>query len=244
MKLTDYYEKMDKIENKTDKKGVTWLSLKNDGDTFMGFILADIYNDEQIIQEIHAIKLNGSKFDTRVKCLRGEGGNDNCPICQELNEDRKWKYPPRIKVFLPLYDTETGVSVLWERSHNTMGLILKAVSNYNKLNKSNEYLNTLGLMITRSGKAGDKSTTYIFQVYKLSDEELKIREEKIKEGVRQPIYGNNSTWAVVNNYSYDQLSNFVETKLREESIKSEAPKGYDYPDEFYGDDDSETDLPF
>jgi len=126
--------------------GAGFFSLKNDKDIAT---VRFLYNGEKDIggYSVHEIEVNGKK--RYVNCIReAKDPVEACPLCNE-------KYKMLVKLFIPLYDEESGEVKIWDRGNTYKAKLEALCSRYSPL------VSTI-FEIERNGKKGDTSTDYSF----------------------------------------------------------------------------------
>lgn len=139
-------------ENYGGNGGHGFFSLANDKDIAQVRFMYDNMEDVQGYA-VHQVELDGKK--RYVNCLREYNQPvDACPFC-------KAKHVQLAKLFIPVYDIQSGSVKIWERGKKFFGQISSICSRY----AQNEPLCSHVFEIERNGKKGDTSTTYgIFEV--------------------------------------------------------------------------------
>lgn len=142
----------DNVDNYGGQGGHGFFSLKNDKDVAKVRFMYDSI-DDVAGYAVHQIEVNGKK--RYVDCKREYNEPvDKCPFCR----DGKFQ---QAKLFIPLYDIESGQVKIWERGKKFFSQISQLCSRY----AQNEPLCSHIFEIERSGKAGDTQTTYgIYEV--------------------------------------------------------------------------------
>lgn len=162
-----------------------FFKLPNDGDTAR---VRFMYNGIDDIEgySVHQVELSDGR-KKYVNCIREyDEPIDNCPLC-------KAGYKVMSKLFLTLYNEESGNVQIWERG----------ISFYKKLNglcKRHKPLVGAVVEVERNGKAGDTKTTY--ETYDEDNDDTTL--EDLPEAPE--IIGN-----LVMEKSFDELENFVDT---------------------------------
>ena len=141
-------------DNYGGQGGHGFFSLKNDKDVAKVRFLYDSIDDVAGFA-VHQIEIDGKK--RYVDCKRDYNEPvDKCPFC------KSGKFQ-QAKLFVPLYDIESGQVKIWERGKKFFNQISQLCSRY----AQNEPLCSHIFEIERSGKAGDQGTTYgIYEVGK------------------------------------------------------------------------------
>lgn len=142
-----------------------FFSLKDDKDTarvrFLYGTIDDVEGDS-----VHEVQLDGKK--RYVNCIRNYNEPaDCCPLCREGA-----KVIP--KLFIKLYNVDTGETLLWERGKAYFEKLASLASRYNPL--YNEVIE-----IERNGKARDMQTTYSF--YPIESSEFDINSIEMPDAL-------------------------------------------------------------
>lgn len=140
-----------------------FFKLADDGDTA---IVRFMYRDVDDIEgfSVHEIKLNDKK--RYVNCLREYNDPISaCPMCAAGRQTQA-------KVFVPLYDENTGTVKIWERGKKFFNKLSKLCSRHPNL-VSHVF------ELERNGKAGDTSTTY--EIYPAGDDYDELDLEDLPE---------------------------------------------------------------
>ena len=144
----------DNVDNYGGHGGHGFFSLKNDKDIARVRFMYDSIEDVEGFA-VHQIEIDGKK--RYVDCKREYNEPiDKCPFCK----DGKFQ---QAKLFIPLYDVESGQVKIWERGKKFFNQISQICSRY----AANEPLCSHIFEIERSGKPGEQTTTYgIYEVDK------------------------------------------------------------------------------
>jgi len=137
----------EEAENYGGNGGHGFFSLANDGDVAK---VRFMYNKLEDIEgvAVHQIEVNDKK--RYVNCLREYGKPvDDCPLC------KKGMFV-NAKLFIPVYDIESGQVKIWERGKKFFGKMASLCSRY----ASKEDLVSHIFEVERHGKKGDTQTTY------------------------------------------------------------------------------------
>lgn len=164
--------------------GGGYFSLKNDKDTArVRFLYTSA--DDITGYSVHEVKHNGKK--RYVNCLRKYGDPlDMCPMCASGS-------PVRAKYFVPLYNTETEQTVVWERGKEFGKKLASLCARYPNL-VSHEF------EIERNGQAGSKDTRY--EVYEVGhDNDVTIDDFEVEN----PIGG------LILDKDVDEMNVYIET---------------------------------
>lgn len=126
-----------KFEEKSGKVG--WFKLETDGDSaLVRFLNTNV--DDLEVYEVHKVEIDG--YTKAIRC-KGE----NCPMCLAGNRSQ-------LRVWLPLENLDNdGVVEMWERGKNDIQAIIGLID-------ENGNLNERDYKIKRTGRKGDKKTTY------------------------------------------------------------------------------------
>lgn len=140
------------VENYGGNGGHVFFSLANDKDVARVRFMYDSMSDVQGYA-VHEVEIDDKK--RYVNCLREYNQPiSDCPFCAA-------KRAQLAKLFIPLYDVESGDVKIWERGKKFFGQISSICGRY----AQNEPLCSHEFEIERNGKKGDTSTTYgIFEV--------------------------------------------------------------------------------
>ena len=151
----------EEAENYGGSGGHGFLSIPNDGDVVK---VRFMYNKLEDIEGIavHQIELDGKK--RYVNCLREYGKPiDDCPLC------KKGSFV-NAKLFIPVYDIESGQVKIWERGKKFFGKMAGLCSRY----ASKDNLVSHIFEIERHGKKGDTQTTY--EVYECESDDITLED--------------------------------------------------------------------
>lgn len=173
-----------------------FFSLKNDKDLAT---VRFMYNSMDDIEgfAVHEIEVDGKK--RYVNCLRDYNQPvDDCPLCAA-------KYKVVAKLFIPLYDEESGELKIWDRGKNFFSKISSLATRYNPMVAT-------PFEIERNGKAGDTKTTY--EIYALDTDETAL--EDLPE-VPEILGG------LVLDKTYEELEEFLEIGYFPDDEEEEAP---------------------
>ena len=135
------------VDNYGGNGGGGFFSLSNDGDVAR---VRFMYNKLEDIEgvAVHQIEVDGKQ--RYVNCLREYGHPvDDCPLC-------KAGHFVNAKLFIPVYDIESGQVKTWERGKKFFGKMAGLCSRY----ASKEDLVSHIFEVERHGKKGDTQTTY------------------------------------------------------------------------------------
>jgi hypothetical protein len=130
----------------------SFFQLKNDKDTARVRIMYRGMDDVEGLA-VHEIELDGKK--RYVNCVREYNDPiDKCPLC-------KANYKVIAKLFVPLFNEETGDVMVWERGKKFFGKLSSLCGRYDNL-VSHIF------EIERNGKPKDTATTY--EIYPISED--------------------------------------------------------------------------
>ena len=137
----------DEVDNYGGNGGTGFFSLQDDGDVDR---VRFMYNKLEDIEglAVHEIQLNDKK--RYVNCLREYGKPvEDCPFC------KAGKFV-NAKLFIPVYDIESGQVKIWERGKKFFGKMAGLCSRY----ASKDNLVSHIFEVERHGKRKDPQTTY------------------------------------------------------------------------------------
>ena len=153
----------DEADNYGQQNAGSFFQLKNDKDTARVRFLYKTMDDVQGYV-VHQIDLGDKK--RYVGCLRSYNEpSDKCPLCAN-----GYKQIP--KLFINLYNEDSGECQVWERGKSYFQKISSLASRYNPL--CNELIE-----IERNGKKGDMQTTYEF--FPVENSEFDISSVEVSE---------------------------------------------------------------
>lgn len=133
-------------ENYGQSNSGSFFSLKDDGDTAQIRFMYRTIDDVQGYA-VHQVEIGDKK--RYVNCLRAYNDPiDMCPLCQA-------QYKVNPKLFLKVYNLDTNEAQIWERGKTYFQRIASMAAHYKPL--CDEIIE-----VQRSGKKGDKKTTYEF----------------------------------------------------------------------------------
>lgn len=151
----------EEVDNYGGNGGHGFLSIPNDGDVVK---VRFMYNKLEDIEglAVHQIELDGKK--RYVNCLREYGKPvDDCPLC------KKGMFVTA-KLFIPVFDIESGNVKIWERGKKFFGKMAGLCSRY----ASKDDLVSHIFEIERHGKKGDTQTTY--EVYECEKDDTTLED--------------------------------------------------------------------
>jgi len=151
----------EEADNYGGNGGHGFLSIPNDGDVVK---VRFMYNKLEDIEgvAVHQIEVDGKK--RYVNCLREYGKPvDDCPMC-------KTGRFVNAKLFIPVYDIESGTVKIWERGKKFFGKMAGLCSRY----ASKDNLVSHVFEIERHGKKGDTQTTY--EVYECEKDDTTLED--------------------------------------------------------------------
>ena len=140
------YEDADNYGNSNTS---SFFSLKEDKDTAR---VRFMYNSMKDVEgyAVHEVTLDDGKR-RYVNCLRDYNDpRDVCPFCARGNAQKA-------KLYIPLYNVDSGEVQVWERGKKFFGDISSLCSRYSSADRP---LVSRVFEIERHGKKGDTSTTY------------------------------------------------------------------------------------
>ena len=138
--------------------GAGYFSLKNDKDVARVRFMYESVDDIEGYA-VHEVEIDGRK--RYVNCLRDYNEPlDKCPFCAAHK-------PQNAKLFIPLYNVDTGRVQIWERGKKFFGKISGMCSRYQNL-VSHEF------DIERNGKAGSTQTSY--EIYEVGQDNTTLAD--------------------------------------------------------------------
>ena len=138
--------------------GGGYFSLKNDKDVARVRFMYEGVEDVEGYA-VHEIKIGDRKV--YVNCLRDYNDPlDKCPFCAAHK-------PQAAKLFIPLYNVDTGRVQVWERGKKFFGKISGLCSRYPNL-VSHQF------DIERNGAAGSTQTTY--EIYEVGQDKTALED--------------------------------------------------------------------
>ena len=175
--------------------GGSFFSLKNDKDVAT---VRFMYNTLQDVQgyAVHEVEVDGKK--RYANCLRSYNDPiDDCPLCAA-------RYKVLAKIFVTLYDEESGEVKIWDRGKTFMSKLSSLCSRYNPLVAT-------PFEIERNGKKGDQKTTY--ETYALESDDVTLDDlPEVPE-----LLG-----TLILDKTYEELESFLDTGSFGDE-KEEAP---------------------
>ena len=145
-------------ENYGSNGSSSFFTLKNDKDTARVRIMYRNMNDVEGLA-VHEVEVDGKK--RYVNCLREYNDPiDMCPLC-------KANYKIIAKLFVPLFNEETGEVMVWERGKKFFGKLSSLCGRYDNL-VSHVF------DIERNGKPKDTATTY--EIYNVSEDNTTLED--------------------------------------------------------------------
>jgi len=151
----------DEVDNYGGGGSGNFLSIPNDGDVVKVRFLYNGLDDIEGVA-IHQIEVDGKR--KYVNCLREYGKPvDDCPLC-------KAGMFVNAKLFIPVYDVESGQVKIWERGKKFFGKLAGICSRY----ASKDSLVSHLFEIERHGKKGDTQTTY--EVYECGSDDTVLED--------------------------------------------------------------------
>jgi len=129
--------------------GGGFFSLRDDGDQARVRFMYDSFDDVEAFSVHKVANPKNPKSSYYVNCLREYNDPvDMCPFCREHMNTT-------VKLFIPLYDVESGQAKTWDRGKKFISRISSICKRYEK-----DSLVSHTFTIERNGAAGDTSTTY------------------------------------------------------------------------------------
>ena len=201
---------MEEFDNYSPDLGAKFFSLKKNGDTARVRILYETMNDVTG-SAVHKVNLKNGGFRF-VECLRTyEDPQDCCPLCSSsVENDRKLQS----RIWVPMYLTDTGETVLWERGKSFWkNQLYPLMVQHGKPFCGNVFT------IERVGEAGDINTTYEFTFEGFDEKTLDDFDEVP------------SADSLVLSKSFEELEQFVKTRTFDsvEDGSGEAPDPFARP---------------
>lgn len=150
--------KADEVDNYGGQGGSGFFYLKDDKEVAT---VRFMYNgiDDVEGMSVHQIEVNDKK--RYVNCLRNYNDPiDVCPFCREH------KFTSA-KLFVPIYDVDTGAVKIWERGKKFFGKISSLCARYPDT-VSHKF------EIERNGKKGDTATTY--EIYEVGKDDTTLED--------------------------------------------------------------------
>ncbi len=150
--------KADEVDHYGGQGGTGFFYLKEDKEVATVRFMYDGIDDVEGMS-VHQVEINDKK--RYVNCLRNYGDPvDVCPFC-------KARMFTSAKLFVPIYEEETGDVKIWERGKKFFGKISSICARYpNTVSHKFE--------IERSGKKGDTSTTY--EIYEVGSDDTSLED--------------------------------------------------------------------
>ena len=147
----------DEADNYGGHGGAGYFSLKNDRDIATVRFLYETPEDVDGYA-VHQVEIDGKK--RYVNCLRAYNEPlDECPFC-------KAGHYQMAKLFIPLYNEDTGKVQVWERGKKFFSKLSSVLSRCDA-----DPICSQTFEIERNGKSGDTQTTYeIYQTKKKPDD--------------------------------------------------------------------------
>ena len=151
----------DEVDNYGGNGGQGFFSLSDDGDVAKVRFLYNKLEDVEGLA-VHQIELDGKK--RYVNCLREYGKPvDDCPFC-------KAGMFVNAKLFIPIYDIESGQVKTWERGKKFFGKLAGICKRY----ASKDDLVSHIFEVERHGKKGDTQTTY--EIFEVSSDDTALED--------------------------------------------------------------------
>lgn len=147
------------VDNYGNSSNSSFFTLKDDGDTARVRIL---YNGIDDVEGLAVHKITLGDKERYVNCIREYNDPiDMCPLC-------KANYKVIPKLFVPLYDEDTGETKIWERGKKFFGKMSDLCNRYDNL-VSHVF------EIVRHGKPKDTQTTY--EIWPIGNPDNTIMED-------------------------------------------------------------------
>ena len=150
--------KYDEVDNYGGQGGSGFFYLKEDKEVAT---VRFMYNgiDDVEGMSVHAIEINDKK--RYVNCLRNYNDPiDVCPFCRA-------KMFTSAKLFVPIYEEDTGNVKIWERGKKFFGKMSSICARYPDT-VSHKF------EIERNGRKGDTSTTY--EIYEVGKDDITLED--------------------------------------------------------------------
>lgn len=129
-----------------------FFTLVDDGDRAnVTFLYDDPEGEDVDYFVVHEVQIDGKRRYVNCNAVDADGGAphpENCPLCQE-------SYPVIEKLFLQLFNHDTGKVETWDRGRSYVAKIVNYINKYGSLV-------TQPFEIIRSGRKGDQNTSYEF----------------------------------------------------------------------------------
>jgi hypothetical protein len=203
---------IDDYGSQNNSNGVSFFTLKNDKDVARIRVL---YNGAEDVDgySTHRVQVGDKERD--VNCLRENTDPiDMCPFCKSR------KYPVSVKLYIPIYNEDTGEVQLWGRGRKFYSQITGICS---------RYPNTVSRVfdVERNGAVGDKNTSYNF--YPIGDADGTTIEDILEEAGLEAIPDPIGT--VIMDKTAEEMENYLQTgefsseavPSRRNSERSEEP---------------------
>lgn len=150
--------KADQVDNYKVSGGGSFFSLQNDKDYAKVRLMYNDMNDVELFS-VHEVEVNGQTY--WVNCLREyDEPIDKCPLCAAGNKIQ-------VKMWVPLYLTETQEVKIWERGRTFVSKLESASRRFSPLASCT-------FEIERNGKKGDQNTTY--ELIYIDKDETKLED--------------------------------------------------------------------
>lgn len=149
----------DEADNYGGTGGTGFFSLKNDKDVAKIRIM---YRDASDVcgYAVHEVQVNDKK--RYVNCIRNYNEPaSKCPFCANGKKQVA-------KLFIPVFDIESGSVKIWERGKNFFGQISSICGRYGSKGDLVSHI----FEVERNGKKGDTNTTYAFYEVEQTDTTL------------------------------------------------------------------------
>lgn len=153
----------DDAEHYGGQGGGGFFTLRDDKDTAQVRFMYESVDDVEGLS-VHVIKEDGDDGKEKkhyVNCLRQYNDPiDKCPFCAAQK-------PVQAKLFVPIYDIESGTTKTWERGKKFFSKMSSICSRYPNLVS---HIFT----IERNGKAGDQTTSY--EIFEDEQDDTKLED--------------------------------------------------------------------
>ncbi len=167
-------------ENRQAGGGTAFFALKNDGDkAFVRLMHENVDSIEGFFT--HLVQETGKQYKTRVACLKHNGSNGSCPLCD--SGDR-----PRVRIYLHMLEYELDENGNWktDEAGNIVGTPKvfdrgdQFTSKIETIASRTPVLHSKVFEIIRTGARGSTSTDYNFWPTDYTAEELPYTDEDLK----------------------------------------------------------------
>lgn len=148
----------DEVDNYGGQGGAGFFQLKEDKEVAS---VRFMYNSIEDIEgmSVHEIQLNGKK--RYVNCLRSYNQPvDDCPFCRN-------KMFTAAKLFIPVYDIDSGSVKIWERGKSFFGKMTSLCARYP------DVIHHI-FEVERNGKPKEQTTTY--EIYEVEKDDTTLED--------------------------------------------------------------------